>query len=804
MTTDCSLCHASSNVRLSKRSKHSAAVQVCTSGDVAICFDPLDMRSNPSTGIGGVVYNWILTGRNAHTKSGALRELQTKRPVEVVKELLCMWVSMGGSQKTRCDLGKEFNNQLMKAAADAMGFSPSPNERPGNPNESGIMEQPNSRMKKMLLLLSIRCGMSKWHLLLPTLNMNTMMSWTSSMKMQPNRCMCGCDFPTRPNASKMKHFLNTMQEAEMTPEGKSTQPGKHWKALSESDTQEMKKVMEASDDENPELTSAKEGIANQKLAVDNAKRELREAGATGNMKSIMAASDKVKAAEMKLSMLEDAFESLSVPSGKDVTTETDMESMFISTLEGSDVPDDHRLKPSHKADGDVMELKERADEGKKTITKPAPSDKTDNDNGNGKGTTPDFVNTHVLGCKEDAHIDSQAAPLFCLPTSPAHNEESIAVIAACDNRNFIPPGGESKRWGSDVAISNSMEALTKLNGPCAFKTSNHHPVSMPWALKNLSKPRCKSSEPSMMKMPSIKNKNHWILHLHVNACSIHKGGCSIVWDPLGSTIDDHSDSLAKVAEDNGWAFAVDSTVTQHDGCTCAWQIVRASAVAEQNFVKHMSNAESKHSPCAHSLLAFPGVSKNARRSNLKLILECRECLRDICMHHMFKKEMSIALDHDLKLPDNPCTERTTADSQGSQGSKSQPTTSGPVDDECDAFDAPMFERTSRTTVRHVLAGAKKKLSFGSGGPKSVVPGTDVADEKKKCDDMIKSFLDGTSCNESTHTALTSVFNRMLHINTKDALCDMARNMRCDSASFIRVNLSLSLPLHPFLSALQMK
>jgi hypothetical protein len=131
-------------------------------------------------------------------------------------------------------------------------------------------------------------------------------------------------------------------------------------------------------------------------------------------------------------------------------------------------------------------------------------------------------------------------------------------------------------------------------------------------------------------------------------------------------------------------------------------------------------------------------------------------------------------------------------------------TSGPVDDECDAFDVPTFERTSRTTVRHVLAGAKKELTFGSGGPKSVVPGTDVADEKKKCDDMIKSFLDGTSCNKSTHKALTSVFNRMIHINTKDTLCDMARNIRCDSASFIRVNLSLSLPLHPFLSPLQMK
>ena len=37
-------------------------------------------------------------------------------------------------------------------------------------------------------------------------------------------------------------FSNTMQEAEMTPEGKSMQPGKCWnEALSESDIQEMKK-----------------------------------------------------------------------------------------------------------------------------------------------------------------------------------------------------------------------------------------------------------------------------------------------------------------------------------------------------------------------------------------------------------------------------------------------------------------------------------------------------------------------------------------------------------------------------------
>ncbi|GAB5372256.1 hypothetical protein AAMO2058_001649300 [Amorphochlora amoebiformis] len=223
---DCTQC-VKQNPRRKGKSRSTS-----TKLDEEIEMNLIDLRETPSTAnIGGVRvrYVWILSLKNTKTKLSKHAALTSRRPSEVISAFLPLWISLGMSRKLLFDKSTAFSSEIMRALTDAFGVRGT--TRDSTPSGSKEIK-PSTIFKSHLFSFMLQMQVTKWHLLLPFVELSAGLRRRSKMRISTFHHHMGRSPPITCNSeNNIRLLVRLLVEAELTPEGEPVKTGTYFKGL---------------------------------------------------------------------------------------------------------------------------------------------------------------------------------------------------------------------------------------------------------------------------------------------------------------------------------------------------------------------------------------------------------------------------------------------------------------------------------------------------------------------------------------------------------------------------------------------
>lgn len=730
---DCTHCAVLLGHKLQKAAAKNklAMVQRTKKKQDEVQVDLVDMRGMPSQSIGDIVYTWILVYVNTRTKYHKSVALMSKSALEVVSAVYRTWIGEGGSKLIRFDCGKEFVNELMTAMAVAFNVKANSNYSAGNPNATGIVERPNRVVKEMLLSFMLRMHTTRWHLLLPLVELGMANRWRRNLSTTPHQYKFGYSFPSMPfNQVALRRFIKLLEYGEINPsadlkkmpasflvnpdevsviEKKIEKEEFEWVKLNAKETCTRKEALKAdmSDKKQKlqvivaELAQAASqlntaAMAQARDALDTISTEMAELSA-----QLQHLESESKASPDELPLLArlrstDPFE-VRRPQGAQINNpttngsvddESDAGSQGAAAIASSSTSESMVSTSAISTEDDVTKYPSHVDQS--TNASISTLSRTDENIPPYKVGIP-VVSNSTKRLQGDALLNSLRR-VYAMRASQPNYWTNMGLISAFHDKNLtakmnnssststingedekhihhltrlgmIPPSGASKAWATDSCIANCLNALLRRYDQCNTDFIVAEPMTLDqfcaikWKQNYLSKITTNKLKGinTLVTVPLNLSQQHWVL-VTITSCDDHPDGCSSFCDSFASygPTSRVYKTVKREMKNAGIQCRNTSTHVQGDGYTCAYQVVRRASL---NIREAVLNDSARTKLCAHKppvdseLKCLIDAQESVHSNNLKVVLEFREMLRDLCCADAIARKLARDLWRQLEGKD---------------------------------------------------------------------------------------------------------------------------------------------------------
>lgn len=172
--------------------------------------DLVDFQSNPDG-----KFRWILNYQDHSTKFLSLRPLESKRAIEVAKNLLSIFLTFGAPKILQSDNGREFVNTIITELKTLWPDCVIVHGRPRHPQSQGSIERSNQDIENMLRAWMVDNNSKKWSIGLEFVQFQKNCSHHRVIGRSPYKALFGSDPKIGLTTSKLpSEFLQKISTEE--------------------------------------------------------------------------------------------------------------------------------------------------------------------------------------------------------------------------------------------------------------------------------------------------------------------------------------------------------------------------------------------------------------------------------------------------------------------------------------------------------------------------------------------------------------------------------------------------------------